>query len=129
VDEREATRRTGDLANGRMGDRGEGAPPRALWNWRKRFGVRKGSRLETRSVSQTTDREDAIPPGRPFAVSPTRPFAYSPIRLFAYSPIRLFAVRYPDILYLGRMTKEFFALALFGVEPVADLTVGNPGRF
>jgi hypothetical protein len=41
----------------------------------------------------------------------------------------LLPVRYPDILHLGGVPEEFFALALFGGEPVARFTVGDPGRF
>jgi hypothetical protein len=39
----------------------------------------------------------------------------------------LLPVRYPDILYLRGMPQEFFALDLFRFEPVARLTVCDPG--
>ncbi len=39
----------------------------------------------------------------------------------------LFPVRHPDILYLRRMPKEFFALGLFGDKPIPGFAAGNPG--
>jgi len=50
-------------------------------------------------------------------------------RRHAGTPAPLLPVRYPNILHLGGVPEEFFALALFGGEPVARFTLGDPGRF
>ena len=50
----------------------------------------------------------------------------TPIR--RYADTLLFPVRYPNVLHLGGVPEELFALALFGGVPVARFTVGDPGR-
>ncbi len=58
----------------------------------------------------------------------TRQPPTAPIRPYAHT-LTLLPVRYPDVLHLGGVPEEFFALALLGSEPVASFTVGDPGRF
>ena len=53
----------------------------------------------------------------------SRPHAHTPIRAPSLP------VRHPDILYLGGVPEEFFALALFTGKPVARFAVGNPCCF
>ena len=74
-------------------------------------------------------RRHADTPIRRYADAAAAPTVNCELRTVNGEPLTLLSVRYPNILHLGGVPEEFFALALLGGEPVASFTVGDPGRF